>query len=215
MGQDGLNNEFSYLTAIRRTAMSAPARWLLRAGLLKGRVLDFGCGYGRDVVELGEKGVCIVGYDPHFAPQFPDGKYDTIICIYVLNVLLPHQQPDVLMNVAELLAPGGHCYYAVRRDLTTEGFRLHAVHRQMTYQKMVRLPYPSLHLNSSFEIYDYTPTVLPAGRTLITETCAALAYRNDATGEISVCPRRDVPPEELTQRELTAIEIVRERVAGR
>lgn len=35
-----------YLTAIRRTRLSAPARYLLQHGLLKQRILDFGCGLG-------------------------------------------------------------------------------------------------------------------------------------------------------------------------
>ena len=42
-----------YLTAIRRTRLSAPARYLLQHGLLKGRILDFGCGLGFDTDELG------------------------------------------------------------------------------------------------------------------------------------------------------------------
>ena len=34
-----------YLTAIKRTSLSAPTRYLLQHSLLKGRILDFGCGY--------------------------------------------------------------------------------------------------------------------------------------------------------------------------
>ena len=34
-----------YLTAIKRTSLSVPTRYLLQHNLLKGRILDFGCGY--------------------------------------------------------------------------------------------------------------------------------------------------------------------------
>ena len=43
----------------------------------------------------------------------------------------------------------------MRRDLTEEGFRLHAIHRQYTYQCNVRLPFQSLERNSSYELYQY------------------------------------------------------------
>lgn len=41
-----------YLTAIKRTDISVPTRYLLKNGLLKGRILDFGCGFGFDTDEL-------------------------------------------------------------------------------------------------------------------------------------------------------------------
>ena len=45
-----------YLTAIKRTSLSAPTRYLLQHSLLKGRILDFGCGYGFDTDELKRQG---------------------------------------------------------------------------------------------------------------------------------------------------------------
>ena len=132
-----------YLTAIKRTAMSAPTRYLLQHGLLKGRILDFGCGQGFD----------IVGYDSCYRTDYPEGKFDTIICVYVLNVLEPYAQAEVMWEISNLLAPGGTVYYAVRRDLKGEGFRWHAIHKQYTYQCNVTLPYKSLTNNKGFEIY--------------------------------------------------------------
>ena len=52
-----------YLTAIKRTAISAPTRFLLEHQLLKGRVLDLGCGYGFDTDELKRQGYDVTGYD--------------------------------------------------------------------------------------------------------------------------------------------------------
>ena len=106
-----------YLTALQRTDISVPTRYLLQHGLLKGRILDFGCGFGYDTDELKRQGYDIEGYDYYYRPEFPQGKFDTIICVYVLNVLEPYAQADVMMMVSNLLKPNGVAYYAVRRDL--------------------------------------------------------------------------------------------------
>lgn len=49
--------------------------------------------------------------------EYPEGKFDTIFCVYVLNVLEPYAQAEVMMNVSNLLSPKGTAYFAVRRDL--------------------------------------------------------------------------------------------------
>ena len=144
-----------YLTAIKRNNLSVPTRFLKDNNLLKGRILDFGCGYGFDTDELHRQGYDIIGYDYYYRTDFPEGKFDTIICNYVLNVLEPYAQAEVMMNVTNLLQPDGTAYFAVRRDLKEEGFRLHAIHRQYTYQCNVKLPFKSLECNSSYELYQY------------------------------------------------------------
>ena len=45
-----------HLTAIERTALSFPTRWLQQQQLLKGAILDFGCGHGYDTDELQKLG---------------------------------------------------------------------------------------------------------------------------------------------------------------
>lgn len=148
-------NKFSHLTAIERIKLSFPAQFLLDKNLLKGQVLDFGCGFGNDIKLLKQKGFDITGYDPYHLPQYPTQKFDTIICFYVLNVLFSEEQANVLMEVSHLLKSGGKVYYAVRRDIKKEGFREHYIHKRPTYQCIVKLPFKSIHLDESCEIYEY------------------------------------------------------------
>lgn len=150
-----LVNKFSHLTAIERNYLSFPAQFLLNNNLLQGKILDFGCGLGNDVKLLKQKGFDVRGYDPYYFPEYPDDKFDTIICFYVLNVLFPEAQANVLMEVSHLLKPGGKVYYAVRRDLKKEGFREHYVHKKPTYQCIVKLPFKSIYLDERCEVYEY------------------------------------------------------------
>ena len=92
-----------YLTAIRQTTLSAPTRYLLQHGMLKGRILDFGCGFGFDADELKCQGYDIIGYDYYYRPEYPDGKFDTILCNYVLDVLEPQWAKDAMCQMAENL----------------------------------------------------------------------------------------------------------------
>ncbi|WP_205679257.1 class I SAM-dependent methyltransferase [Brumimicrobium aurantiacum] len=118
------------------------------------KVLDFGCGFGSDVKLLKEKGVIIEGYDKHYFPDYPTEKFDTIICFYVLNVLLPLDQATVLMKLSQLVKPIGKVYIAVRRDLRNEGYRMHRIHKKETYQCNVVLNSKSIFRNKNCEIYE-------------------------------------------------------------
>jgi diadenosine tetraphosphate (Ap4A) HIT family hydrolase len=148
-------NLFSYLTAKERESLSFPAKLLQIKNLLAGEVLDFGCGFGKDVDLLKEDGINIVGYDKHYFPEYPLKKFDTIICFYVLNVLLPEEQALVLMEISYLLKPTGKAFFAVRRDIQYEGFRMHKIHQKPTYQCNVKLGYKSLFRNENCEVYEY------------------------------------------------------------
>jgi ATP adenylyltransferase len=197
-----------HLTAIERTAMSFPTRWLKQNNLLKGEILDFGCGYGIDTDQLQEQGFDIVGYDNYFRPDYPIKRFDTIICNYVLNVLEPNEQAEVLMSVSELLKPTGKAYFAVRRDLKSEGFRTHYVHKLPTYQSNVILPYKSVFTNENCEIYEYQhynqiekqPSEcvfcnLDKEKELISETATAVAFLDSFPvnpGHTLIVPKRHV-----------------------
>ncbi len=148
-------NLYSHLTAKERKYLSFPAKLLLEKKYLVGEVLDFGCGFGKDVELLGEKGIKIIGYDRHYFPKYPEKKFDTIICFYVLNVLMPEEQANILMEVSSLLKPTGRAFFAVRRDLSYEGFRIHKLHQKPTYQCNVKLAYKSIFKNENCEIYEY------------------------------------------------------------
>jgi len=133
----------SYKTAIARKTLSVPTRMLRDKGLLKGRVLDYGCGRSFDTDHLN-----IDGYDPHYSPRWPVGKYDTIICNYVLNVVEGSTQDDIIYNIRNLLTLGGTAYITVRRDIKTEG-----VTSRGTYQTNVTLSFEILRETSKYCTY--------------------------------------------------------------
>ena len=59
-------NPNSHLTVKERIKMSLPTKVLIERKKLKGRVLDYGCGLGKDVELLNNLGYDITGYDPHY-----------------------------------------------------------------------------------------------------------------------------------------------------
>lgn len=223
-------NSNSHLTAIERTSLSFPARIVLNQKKISGKVLDFGCGIGKDVELLQQKGFDIVGYDPFYFPEFPTEKFDTILCFYVLNVLLQEEQAAVLMNVSNLLKPDGNAYFAVRRDIQYEGFRIHKVHKKETYQCLIKLGYLSVFKNENCELYEYEQyTTLHKGkadispfligddtREMLVETATVFSFYDKfpvSEGHSLVVPKRLVSNYfDLTLKEQTACWIVVNKV---
>jgi diadenosine tetraphosphate (Ap4A) HIT family hydrolase len=82
-------------------------------------------------------------------------QINTILCFYVLNVLLPEQQAQVMMKVLNLLKPTGKAYFSVRRDISEDVYRNHFKHQKPTYQCNVILPFKSIFKNENTEIYEY------------------------------------------------------------
>lgn len=148
-------NPNSHLTIKERKWPSFPTKELLAQGFIRGRVLDFGSGTGIDAAFLQEKGFHVTCYDPYYAPTYPTGKFDTILCHYVLNVLLPEEQVYVLMAISELLQPTGKAYFTVRRDIRRAGFRTHLKHKLEVYQCNVVLPFKSIIRTEHCETYEY------------------------------------------------------------
>jgi diadenosine tetraphosphate (Ap4A) HIT family hydrolase len=223
-------NSNSHLTAIERTSLSFPARIVLNQKKIIGKVLDFGCGIGKDVELLKHKGFDIIGYDPFYFSKFPTEKFDTILCFYVLNVLLPEGQAEVLMNVSNLLKPNGKAYFAVRRDIQYEGFRIHKIHKKETYQCLIKLAYSSVFKNENCELYEYEQyTTLHKGkanispfligdstREMLVETATVFSFYDKfpvSEGHSLVVPKRLVSNYfDLTLKEQTACWIVANKV---
>jgi hypothetical protein len=124
----------AHKTAITRRTLSVPARVLNERGLLVGRGLDYGCGKGSDARLLS-----MAKYDPFYSPDFPKGKFATIMCNYVLNVVDADTEALILKVIRGKLEPGGVAYITVRRDVKVDG-----VTSKGTYQRNVKLDLPIL-----------------------------------------------------------------------
>lgn len=141
----------SYLTAIHRKSASAPLMWLLKHNLINGRVLDYGCGYGTDVLELQKRDYEAAGYDPYFFNDMPKGSFDTVLCTYVLNVLPADEQKKVIEQLKKKLKKNRRAYITVRRDIKQPITTSHG-----TYQDYVLLPFPVVTENKRYCIYELT-----------------------------------------------------------
>lgn len=151
-----MKNKYSHLTAKKREKISFPMAWLNRQNLLNGEILDYGCGHGFDVAFLKRQNLQITGFDPYYFKDIDQSKkYDTITCLYVLNVVDILEQSKILIKISSLLKNGGAAYFAVRRDIKYEGFRNHYIHKKPTYQTKVILPFESIFKNESCEIYKF------------------------------------------------------------
>lgn len=143
----------SYLTAITRKQMSLPARFLLKDNRIQGKVLDYGCGRGKDVEELLLRGFDISGYDPNQSAWQDTGcltpKYDTILCSYVLNVVNSKDRDSVIKKIKFSLKKKGKAYLTVRRDMDSD-----YVSSRGTEQYLVKLDLPIIKETSAYCIYE-------------------------------------------------------------
>jgi hypothetical protein len=105
-------------TAISRPGVSKPTR-LLRAHQLRldQSVLDFGCGWGKDVEWLRNEGFDADGYDN--APKFgatvrPKRLYDAVLAIYVANVLDEPSRIAALRDAWSFVKVGGRLFVVSR-----------------------------------------------------------------------------------------------------
>jgi SAM-dependent methyltransferase len=99
-------------TAIGRRGPSRPVRELERAGLLEGRILDFGAGRGSDVAWLRRKGYDAQGYD--LGQPRPRGLFDRVVASYVANVVPGPDRAEVLEDAWSFVRPGGLLLIASR-----------------------------------------------------------------------------------------------------
>jgi hypothetical protein len=140
----------SHLTALRRNKLSQPAQWLFDKGLIKGRALDYGSGQGYDARALD-----LEAYDPHFSPIEFRGKYTTIMCNFVLNVIEDEdERAFVLLRIASLLAIGGVsvAYITVRADKR----KLNGATKRGTWQGYIELDLPVVKKTANWVMYRLT-----------------------------------------------------------
>lgn len=118
------SNNFAWRTAISRKAKSRPLKLTEHILLKKGKdssILDYGCGRGSDAEFLIQDGFKnTFKYDPY---HFPDqsvlrGRYDTVLCFFVINVIPDEEDRIVLIsNIRRLLKKDGTCIFGIRGDV--------------------------------------------------------------------------------------------------
>jgi len=137
----------SYLTAVTRTRPSAPMQYLYAKGLLVGDKLDYGCGKGFDASFYK-----MDRYDPfYFNDRIPLESYDTITCIYCLNVIEDfRERRELINNMMDLLKPDGNIYIAVRADKKN----LNGLTKKGTWQGYIVLANESIYSCAKFDLYN-------------------------------------------------------------
>jgi len=130
--------------AIRRETVSKTARFLEEHRLLRGRTLDYGCGFGFDADHFGWE-----AFDPHYRQKLPEGRFDTIVCNHVANMLTRDSRQELFGAIQALLAFQGKAYVSVSRKIPRTGKI--AVRKRI--QNYVVLTLPSLFRNDELEIY--------------------------------------------------------------
>lgn len=141
--------------AIKRTSPSRAASFL--ADKVKGRVLDYGCGWGFDADHYGWD-----GYDPYYRPKKLEGLYNTITCTNVINALTRNNRAKVISKIQELLTEDGIAYLSVPRNVPVTG-KL-GIHHSL--QNYVVLTLPSIFCDTEFEIYKLEKTSIFKDKTI-------------------------------------------------
>lgn len=130
--------------AIRRETISQTAHILNGRGLLQGRVLDYGCGFGFDADHFGWE-----TFDPHYCQTIPKGLFDTIICNHVANILTRSSRHQLFQKIRDLLTLQGKAFISVSRKIPRIGKM--AIRKRI--QNYVVLTLPSIFLDEELEVY--------------------------------------------------------------
>ena len=160
------------VTAIKRRSLSAPVAWLVRHHYLRSgqsKILDYGCGYGSDVLLLRDwnKGYPVQGYDPYHKdidmtkgfPYVGNLYFDVVLCTYVLNVVDEQEQLDIIRKMWQYTRANGHLYISVRRDVAPGSTVFKHSDGTWHLQRFVELNtkyFMKIHENTKFAIYHAT-----------------------------------------------------------
>ena len=134
--------------AVRRNAVSNGAQWLVAQRRIKGRTLDFGCGFGFDADFHGWD-----AFDPYYRPNEPTVGYDTIVCNHVLNMLTRESRRRAIEKIRQWLEPSGVAYLIVPRNIPETG----KIGLRKRIQNYVLLTLPSVFADDKLEIYRLQP----------------------------------------------------------
>jgi hypothetical protein len=134
--------------AISRQTVSKTALILQERGLLVGRILDYGCGFGFDADHFGWE-----AYDPHYRQKAPEDVFETIICNHVANMLTRSSRQKLFLDIVDLLAPQGKAYLSVSRKIPVTG----KLAMRKRIQNYVVLTLPSVFRDDDMEIYRLEP----------------------------------------------------------
>lgn len=101
-----------------RAGIGIPMRFLLDKGLLYGRILDVGCGWGSDVKYLRQQGYDAYGYDKYnpkyYKPELLLEKWDVVTCQHVFSTIPGKAEHDELLGIIKDIAD--NTYVTVRCD---------------------------------------------------------------------------------------------------
>ncbi len=132
--------------AIKRKTPSKTSLLYNQLDILKGRVLDYGCGYGLDAeVNNWES------YDPYYNDIKLEGKYDTIVCTNVLSAVSFKIRKQIIENIKDLLKDDGNAYFGIPRNLPIKGKLSGYARRPQNY---VILTLKSIYKDNKIEIYN-------------------------------------------------------------
>lgn len=117
----------SHNTAMARKAASAPARELVKRGIIRPgqAVLDYGCGRGADVKYYAALPADAHGYDPHWQPMLPHGQsFDRVTMMYVVNVITDHaSRVQAVQSAASNLSQDGAMVVVARSQKDIDASR--------------------------------------------------------------------------------------------
>lgn len=132
---------------IKRKTPSKASLLYNKLNILKGRVLDYGCGYGLDA-EINKW----ESYDPYYYDIILNGKFDTIVCTNILSAVSSKIRHQIIENIRELLNEDGFVYFAVPRNLPIKGKLSGYERRPLNF---ILLTLESVYLDKDIEIYKF------------------------------------------------------------
>jgi hypothetical protein len=157
MGKEEVADKLSYKTALKRTKLSAPVKWLLKNVKFGFYRLDYGSGKSKDaflINSLSSYDYCTM-YDPYYSPFGSISerhKYHTILCTYVLNVVSAKTQAKIIADIKKRLYKHGKAYFSVRSDIKGTIYSSKGtMQRQIESIKGMKC----IHSNSRFKIFEY------------------------------------------------------------